>query len=168
MKQLFKNIRSESLSLSKISLFWKKKTQLQSTESENSSANIPAFSLWASQQLFFPRHKPLNPRQPLSHFCPTCVTCVVKVQRPILTIHPSEGRALTVSRPAERRPMSRGGGSLGPGQAEAGCVEEQGHCSRSELFAGGPPGRLLGPTAPGDNPLMPVTMRFDWRPEPAD
>lgn len=27
----------------------------------------------------------------------------------------------------------------------------------------GPAGRLLGPTTPADNPLMPVTMRFDWR-----
>ncbi|KAA8591459.1 hypothetical protein FQN60_002402 [Etheostoma spectabile] len=49
------------------------------------------------------------------------------VQRPILAIHPSEGRALTVSQPAERRPMSLSG-SLRPGQAEAGWEEKQGHC----------------------------------------
>lgn len=54
-------------------------------------------------------------------------TWVGEVQRPILAIHPSEGRALTVSRPAERRPMSLSG-SLRPGQAEAGWEEKQGHC----------------------------------------
>lgn len=46
-------------------------------------------------------------------------TCAAEVRRPILAIHPCECRALTVSRPAERRPMSLGG-SLRPGQAEAG------------------------------------------------
>lgn len=62
-------------------------------------------------------------------------TWVGEVQRPILAIHPSEGRALTVSWPAERRPMSLSG-SLQPGQAEAGWEEKQGRCYWIVLCAG--------------------------------
>ncbi|KAF1390005.1 hypothetical protein PFLUV_G00053570 [Perca fluviatilis] len=89
------------------------------------------------------------------------------VQRPILAIHPPEGRALTVSRPAERRPMSLSG-SLRPGQAEAGWEEKQGHCYRIVLFAGATGLACKGPQHPGIIPLMPVTMRFDWRLEHPD
>lgn len=68
------------------------------------------------------------------------VTWVGEVLRPILAIHPSEGRALIVSRPAEQRPMSLSG-SLRPGQAEASWEEKQGHCYWIVLFAG-----ATGPT----------------------
>lgn len=55
----------------------------------------------------------------LSKFSQPCLeavsfTCAGEVQRPILAIHSCEG--LTLSRPAERRPMSIGS-SLGPSQA---------------------------------------------------
>jgi len=62
-------------------------------------------------------------------------TWVSEMQRPILAIHPREGRALIVSRPAERRPMSLGG-SLRPSQAQASWEEKQCHCSPIMLFPG--------------------------------
>lgn len=62
-------------------------------------------------------------------------TWFCEVLRSILTVHPCECRALTVSWPAERRPMSLGG-SLRAGQAEAGCEKEQCHGYRIVLFAG--------------------------------
>lgn len=77
-------------------------------------------------------------------------------QHPILAIHPCKGRALTVSRPAEQRPMSPGG-SLRPSQAEAVTLLP------GRAVSWGQGGQLEGLSAHGDNPLIPVTMRFNWR-----
>lgn len=75
--------------------------------------SLPASSCFShtparcSARLWKDLHAPTN-----THF-----TWVEEVsQRPILAIHPREGRAPTVSQPDARRPMSLGG-SLRPGQA---------------------------------------------------
>lgn len=89
--------------------------QLLSASTRGPAKNSPqhdcSLALTLKQQL----RSDLRARSQGSH----SVTWVGEVPRPILAVHPSEGRALTASRPAERRPMSLGG-SLRPGQAEAG------------------------------------------------